>query len=111
MAILTLNANSIRVLWPILPLVALMSFVGGASPLAVLAYLSDTSKQETRGTTFGVCSMILAKGLIVGPLSDILMIPAHGSIGFLVLTCVYAALGASFPLRPKNHREQKRKAA
>jgi hypothetical protein len=107
--ILTLNVKSIQVLWPILPLIALVSFGGGAFPPAVLAYLSDTSKQETRGTTFGVYSMILGTGLIVGPLSGVLVIPIYGAIGFVALICVYVVLGASFSLRLSEPLKEKKK--
>jgi MFS family permease len=97
--VLTLNVNSIEALWPILPLVGLVSFGAGAFPPAILAYLSDISKHETRGTTFGVYSMILGTGLIIGPLSGSLVIPIYGAIGFIVLICIYVFLGASFSLR------------
>jgi len=106
--VLTLNVSSIEALWPILPLVALVSFGAGAFPPAILAYLSDISKHETRGTTFGVYSMILGTGMIIGPLSGSLVIPVYGSIGFVLLVCLYVVLGASFSLRlPEPLREQK----
>jgi MFS family permease len=106
--LLTLNVGSIEVLWPILPLVALVGFGAGAFPPAVLAYLSDIAKEETRGTTFGVYSMILGTGLIVGPLSGSLVIPAYGPIGFVLLMCLYVVLGALFSLRlPEPLREGK----
>ena len=105
--LLTLNVNSIEVLWPILPLVGLVSFGAGAFPPAVLAYLSDISKHETRGTTFGVYSMILGTGLIVGPLSGSLVIPTYGTIGFVLLMCLYVTLGALFSLRlPEPEKEE-----
>jgi DHA1 family multidrug resistance protein-like MFS transporter len=107
-SLLTLNVNSIGALWPILPLVGLVSFGAGAFPPAILAYLSDISKHETRGTTFGVYSMILGTGMIVGPLSGSLVIPAFGAIGFVVLVCVYVVLGASFSLRLPEPLEEKK---
>jgi len=97
--VLTLYKDSIEVLWPVLPLIGLVSFVAGAFPPAILAYLSDISKEETRGTTFGVYSMILGTGLIVGPLSGALVIPVYGTIGFIILVCIYVVLGATFSLR------------
>jgi MFS family permease len=107
--ILTLNVNSIDALWPALPFVGLVSFGAGAFPPAVLAYLSDTSKHEARGTTFGVYSMILGTGLIVGPLSGSLVIPTYGTIGFVLLMCLYVALGALFSLRlPEPLKEEKK---
>lgn len=107
-ALLTLNPP--QALWPVWPLVAVVSFVAGAFPPAVLAYLSDISKQETGGTTFGVYSMILGTGLIVGPLTGWLVITvfALGAIGFVVLVGIYVVLGASFSLRlPEPLKEQK----
>jgi MFS family permease len=109
-AVLTLNIDNIQALWPVLPLIAIVSFVAGAFPPAVLAYLSDISKQETGGTTFGVYSMILGTGLIVGPLSGWLVINvfALGAIGFVVLVSIYVFLGASFSLRlPEPLKEKK----
>jgi DHA1 family tetracycline resistance protein-like MFS transporter len=98
-AVLTLNKDAIDALGPILPLVGLISFGAGAFPPAVLAYLSDISKHETRGTTFGVYSMILGTGLIIGPLSGSLVIPAYGTVGFMALVSLYVVLGALFSLR------------
>jgi MFS family permease len=106
--ILTLNVNSIDLLWPVLPLVGLISFGAGAFPPAVLAYLSDISKHESRGTTFGVYSMILGTGMIIGPFSGSLVIPVYGPIGFVALVCIYVALGASFSLTlPEPKKEDK----
>nr|MDO8100644.1 MFS transporter [Candidatus Njordarchaeota archaeon] len=108
-SILTLNVSSIEVLWPILPLVGLVSFGAGAFPPAILAYLSDISKHETRGTTFGVYSMILGTGMIVGPLSGSLVIPTYGAIGFVLLVCLYVVLGALFSLRlPEPLKDEKK---
>jgi MFS family permease len=98
-AVLTLNVESIEVLWPTLPLWGAISFGAGAFPPAVLAYLSDISKHETRGTTFGVYSMILGTGMILGPLSGALVIPLYGSLGFIVLIGLFATIGAIFSLR------------
>jgi DHA1 family multidrug resistance protein-like MFS transporter len=107
--LLTLNVNSIEVLWPILPVVGLVSFGAGGFPPAVLAYLSDISKHETRGTTFGVYSMILGTGLIVGPLSGSLVIPIYGTVGFVLLMVLYVTLGALFSLRlPEPLKEEKK---
>lgn len=43
--------------------------------------------------------MILGTGLIVGPLSGALVIPVYGTIGFIILVCIYVVLGAAFSLR------------
>jgi MFS family permease len=98
-AVLTLNAESIEALWSTLPLWGVVSFGAGAFPPAVLAYLSDISKHETRGTTFGVYSMILGTGMILGPASGALVIPVYGSLGFVVLIGLFATIGAVFSLR------------
>jgi DHA1 family quinolone resistance protein-like MFS transporter len=109
--ILTLNVKSIELLWPFLPVVGLISFGAGAFAPAVMAYLSDISKHESRGTTFGVYSMILGTGMIVGPASGLLVIPLYGPVGFIVLVCVYAALGAVFSLRLSEPLKDEKKKA
>ena len=50
------------------PITALLGFGVGMFPPAILAYLTDISKKDTRGTMFGVYSVIFGSGMIIGPL-------------------------------------------
>jgi MFS family permease len=59
-------------LFSIWPVVAILSFGFGAFPPAILAYLTDISKKDTRGTMFGVYSVIFGFGMIIGPFLGIL---------------------------------------
>ena len=60
--------NAFGALYSIWPIVAVLGFGIGAFPPAVLAYLTDISKKDSRGTTFGVYSVIFGTGMIIGPL-------------------------------------------
>jgi len=55
-------------LFHIWPITALLGFGVGMFPPAILAYLTDISKKDTRGTMFGVYSVIFGTGMIIGPL-------------------------------------------
>ncbi|MHA1984647.1 MAG: MFS transporter [Candidatus Hodarchaeales archaeon] len=59
-------------LFSIWPIVAVLSFGFGAFPPAILAYLTDISKKDTRGTMFGVYSVIFGTGMIIGPFLGII---------------------------------------
>jgi len=50
------------------PATALLGFGVGMFPPAILAYLTDISRKDTRGTMFGVYSVIFGSGMIIGPL-------------------------------------------
>ncbi|MHA1947651.1 MAG: MFS transporter [Candidatus Hodarchaeales archaeon] len=50
------------------PVTALLGFGVGMFPPAILAYLTDISRKDTRGTMFGVYSVIFGSGMIIGPL-------------------------------------------
>ena len=50
------------------PITTLLGFGVGMFPPAILAYLTDISKKDTRGTMFGVYSVIFGSGMIIGPL-------------------------------------------
>lgn len=54
-------------LYSIWPITALLGFGAGMFPPAILAYLTDISKKDTRGTMFGVYSVIFGTGMIIGP--------------------------------------------
>ena len=50
------------------PVTMILSWGVGMFPPAILAYLTDISKKDTRGTMFGVYSVIFGSGMIIGPI-------------------------------------------
>ena len=85
-------------LWSIWPVVFLIGFGAGAFPPAILAYLADITEHQTRGTSFGIYSLILGTGLIIGPLSGGIALDTYGMKGFMVLIGIlvtFAALAAT----------------
>ena len=53
-------------LWPLLPT---LGFIAGSFPPAAMAYLTDISSAEARGSTMGVYSIFFGSGMIIGPLA------------------------------------------
>jgi len=53
-------------LWPLLPI---LGFIAGSFPPAAMAYLTDISSEDSRGSTMGVYSIFFGSGMIIGPLS------------------------------------------
>lgn len=100
LAILIVNySETMEILWARWPVVLLVSFGAGAFPPAILAYLSDISKKDTSGTTFGVYSVIFGSGMIIGPLSGGVILDHYGLPGFMGLVAVFvlvAAVGSVF---------------
>ncbi len=99
--LLLLHAERITVLVTIWPLVLLLSLGAGAFPPAVLAYLSDISKHETRGTTFGVYSLVFGTGMIIGPVVGGVALARGGAAGFglVMALLVGTACAATLSLR------------
>jgi len=53
-------------LWPLLPI---LGFIAGAFPPAAMAYITDISSAESRGSTMGVYSIFFGSGMVIGPLA------------------------------------------
>jgi len=53
-------------LWPLLPT---LGFIAGSFPPAAMAYLTDISSAESRGSTMGVYSIFFGSGMIIGPIA------------------------------------------
>ncbi len=100
LAILIVNySETMEILWARWPVIVLVSFGAGSFPPAILAYLSDISKKDTSGTTFGVYSVIFGSGMIIGPLSGGAMLDHYGLPGFMGMVAVFvlvAAVGSVF---------------
>jgi MFS family permease len=89
---LILNADNIPGLYSIWPAVLLLSLGAGAFPPAILAYLSDISRRETRGITFGVYSLIFGTGMIIGPILGGASLQYYGNPGFIALMFAFVAV-------------------
>ncbi|MFX1514559.1 MAG: MFS transporter [Promethearchaeota archaeon] len=64
----SIDVSSFEGLFSIWPITAILGFGVGMFPPAILAYLTDISKKDTRGTMFGVYSVIFGTGMIIGPI-------------------------------------------
>jgi MFS family permease len=67
--ILVANAPNFAAVWSIWPLLPVLGFIAGSFPPAAMAYLTDISTEEARGSTMGVYSIFFGSGMIIGPLA------------------------------------------
>ena len=69
--LLVANAESFNTLWSsgLWPLLPTLGFIAGSFPPAAMAYLTDISSEESRGSTMGVYSIFFGSGMIIGPFS------------------------------------------
>ncbi len=72
-------------LWIMLPI---LGFVAGAFPPAAMAYLTDISSAEARGSTMGVYSIFFGSGMIIGPLAGQFAYELGGLFPGLVLLVI-----------------------
>ena len=84
-------------LWPLLPT---LGFVSGSFPPAAMAYLTDISSAESRGSTMGVYSIFFGSGMIIGPLASQFAYSIGGlfpGLALLVVTLIgIACIGTYF---------------
>lgn len=66
--LLVANADSFELLWNIWPVLIVLGLISGAFPPASMAYLTDISKEEARGSTMGVYSVFFGTGMLIGPI-------------------------------------------
>jgi MFS family permease len=87
---LVANAESFDTLWGsgIWPLLPILGFIAGSFPPAALAYLTDISSAEARGSTMGVYSIFFGTGMIIGPLAAEFAYSAGGLFPGLALLVV-----------------------
>lgn len=100
-SLLLLNASNIAALYPVWYFVLALSLGAGAFPPAILAYLSDISKRETRGITFGVYSLIFGTGMIIGPILGGAALQYYGQSGFIALMFAFVAVSCAATLAIK----------
>lgn len=79
-------------LYPLWPLVAVLSFGAGTFPPAALAYLGDIVKRDVSGTSFGIYSIIFGSGLIVGPVLGGTLTDMLGPLAFIVIALTLIAI-------------------
>ena len=65
--LLVANAETFASLWNIWPVLPTLGFLAGAFPPAAMAYLTDISKEDARGSTMGVYSIFFGSGMLIGP--------------------------------------------
>ena len=84
-------------LWILLPI---LGFVAGSFPPAAMAYLTDISREESRGSTMGVYSIFFGSGMIIGPSAAVFADTIGGlfpGLALLVVTLiVIACIGTYF---------------
>ncbi|MFW9807704.1 MAG: MFS transporter, partial [Candidatus Thorarchaeota archaeon] len=67
--LLVANAENFAAVWNIWPLLPILGFVAGSFAPAAMAYLTDISTEEARGSTMGVYSIFFGTGMIIGPIA------------------------------------------
>lgn len=67
--LLVANADQFEVVWSIWPALPILGFIAGSFPPAAMAYLTDVSSEEARGSTMGVYSIFFGSGMIIGPIA------------------------------------------
>ncbi|MFW9963119.1 MAG: MFS transporter [Candidatus Sifarchaeia archaeon] len=90
--ILVANSANISAVWAIWPLLPILGFIAGAFPPAAMAYLTDISSEEARGSTMGVYSIFFGSGMIIGPLAGQIAYELGDLVGLAILVAVLIAV-------------------
>lgn len=97
-------------LWPLLPA---LGFIAGSFPPAAMAYLTDISSAEARGSTMGVYSIFFGSGMIIGPLAAEFAYSLGGlfpGLALLVVILITVACIGTYFLKeaaPQKHAQEK----
>ncbi len=86
-------------LWSVWPALPILGFIAGAFPPAAMAYLTDISSADSRGTTMGVYSIFFGSGMIIGPTFGGIAYGLYGLVGlgfFVALLIAIAIIGTYF---------------
>ncbi|MFW9786892.1 MAG: MFS transporter [Candidatus Thorarchaeota archaeon] len=103
--LLVANAEDFAAIWNIWPLLPTLGFIAGSFAPAAMAYLTDISTEEARGSTMGVYSIFFGTGMIIGPLAGQIAYDwsyqtyTTGLIGLAILVAVFiivACIGTYF---------------
>lgn len=82
-------------LWKLLPFIAIFGFFAGAFGPSALASLADVADAKKKGITMGVYSVVVASGLMIGPITTGYIIEkfrTFGLVGFFVFLSVLMVL-------------------
>ena len=90
--ILVANAANFAAVWSIWPLLPVLGVIAGAFPPAAMAYLTDISSEEARGSTMGVYSIFFGTGMIIGPLAGQVAYVWGDLLGLAILVAVLIAI-------------------
>ena len=90
--ILVANAANLAAVWSIWPLLPVLGVIDGAFPPAAMAYLTDISSEEARGSTMGVYSIFFGTGMIIGPLAGQVAYVWGDLLGLAILVAVLIAI-------------------
>ena len=93
--ILVANAQSFDALWSsgLWPLLPILGFIAGSFPPAAMAYLTDISREESRGSTMGVYSIFFGSGMIIGPFTAQYAYSVGGLFpGLALLVAIFIAI-------------------
>ncbi len=103
--LLVANAETFEQLWAIWPVLPILGFTAGAFPPAAMAYLTDISSEEARGSTMGVYSIFFGSGMIIGPIAGEFMYSTFGlflGLGVLVGALILIACIGTYFLDEKH---------
>ena len=93
--LLVANAQSFDALWSsgLWPLLPILGFIAGSFPPAAMAYLTDISSEESRGSTMGVYSIFFGSGMIIGPFTAEYAYSVGGLFpGLALLVAIFIAI-------------------
>jgi len=83
------NFTDLWAIWPVLPI---LGYTAGAFPPAALAYITDISDKESRGSTMGVYSIFFGSGMVIGPAVGYFMYEAYGILGLSIVVAILIAI-------------------
>ncbi|MFW9767713.1 MAG: MFS transporter [Candidatus Thorarchaeota archaeon] len=98
--LLVANADSFGAIWAYWPVLPALGFIAGSFPPAAMAYLTDVSSEEARGSTMGVYSIFFGSGMIIGPWAGTFVYTNWGLLpglgGLVALIIAIACIGTYF---------------
>ncbi len=87
--------GGIENLWTVWPLLPLLGFIAGSFPPAAMAYLTDVSEDDSRGSTMGVYSIFFGSGMIIGPATGAFAYSNYGLLGLGVLVALMIVIACT----------------
>ncbi|MFW9848468.1 MAG: MFS transporter [Candidatus Thorarchaeota archaeon] len=108
--LLVTNAEHFEALWAVWPILPILGFTAGAFPPAAMAYITDISEKETRGSTMGVYSIFFGSGMIIGPAAGLYAYGVYGLMGLILLVAIIitiACVGTYFMPETQSNLESR----